>query len=226
MIQLLPLFALGLPSPAPTGLHIEYQTLTEDGQPRVSYAITVQGDAIRMDLSNPAIPLVSATLFDGQRLRLLDPPDSIYSDVTNADLQAAAAQRSPDPAHESTFAKTKGHERIAGVDCETYKWLRDGQDHGTVCFTPWKSGVVPKETLAPLGTLLERTAPLGKLAMGDLQLADYDTWPGWPLSTRSPDGRETWHVTSITRGPIPEGELQVPSDYRRKPLKSSAPKAP
>ncbi len=44
---------------------------------------------------------------------------------------------------------------------------------------------------------------MSRLSAGDLEMGQFDLWPGWPLVMRAADGHELSRVTKISRVTLP-----------------------
>ncbi len=116
------------------------------------------------------------------------------------------------------FKRASGGDTIAGMPCENYAMTRDGVDSGVACLSTWKHpGLVTKADLEPMIKLAAQMKTLNKLPAGDLQMGpQFDKWPGWPLVTRAPDGKERTRVVKVTRTTFPKSEFEAPADYTQK----------
>jgi hypothetical protein len=114
-------------------------------------------------------------IFDGgaQRLYQIDPGEKTWSEVTQADAKAVAAQldemlaklppeqrakaqeamkqRGEKQAESPTqYEATGKHDKVAGYACDWYRVVRLGKLDEEGCYIPWSAGVVKKDDLAPL----------------------------------------------------------------------------
>ncbi len=231
MRELLPLVVVGAwglwAAPAQAGVRIESQVTAYEGQP-VDTVLELQGDGFRVDRHDSAQPaLPHTTIFDGERMLLVNDTDKSYSEKTLADLAAQLAKLEkmkgslPPQAREMMdragtppeygFKRTSGGEKVAGIPCENYQITKDGQDEGTACLAPWKaSGPLTKGDLAPMRKLIEVMKSLSRLSAGDLEMGQFDQWPGWPLVMRAHDGHELSRVVSIKRMSFPATDFRGP----------------
>jgi hypothetical protein len=235
MTKLLPLLCLGWAASAQAGVRIESKVTAYEAQP-VDTTLELQDQSFRVERRDAAgAQQPRTTIFDGQRMLILDGKDKTYSEMSLTDLQAqmakleqmknslppeARAQLENQKAGPSyAFKRTSGGEKVAGISCENYQIVKDGQDSGTACLASWKaSSVVTKDDLAPMKKLIESLKTMSKLSAGDLAMGEFETWPGWPLVMRAPDGHELSRVTKIARAKLPAGDFAAPADYTKKSM--------
>jgi len=230
MTKWLPLLCLGWAALARAGVRIESTVTAYEGQP-VATTLELQGESFRVDRNDTANQQTPrTTIFDGDKLIVINGKDKSYTEMTLADLKAQLARldqmksslppearaeidrQSTAPAF--TFKRSEGGERVAGVACENYQIFKDGKESGAACLTTWKgSSLVSKADLAPMKKLVDSMKSMSRLSAGDLEMAQFDKWPGLPLVMRAPDGHELSRVQKITRIQFPAKEFQVPADY-------------
>jgi hypothetical protein len=119
-----------------------------------------------------------------------------------------------------TFKRGSGGETIAGVGCQNYQVFKDGEPSGTACLAAWKpGGLVTKADLAPMKKLADQMRALGTRSTGDLGMGpDFDTWPGWPMVMRGPEGREQSRLIKVSRVSFPASDFQPPAGYTQRAL--------
>jgi hypothetical protein len=218
---------------AQAGVRIESKVTAYDNQP-VDTVLELQGDAFRIDRGDSSTnPVPRTTIFDGEKMIVVNGRDKTYTEMTLADLKAkfdqmeqmkdslppeAKAQlerQTNAPAF--TFKRADGGDMVAGVACDNYQIFKDGKESGVACLTGWKgSKLMSKTDLAPMKKLIDSMKSMSKLAAGDLEMAQFDKWPGWPLIMRAPDGHELSRVVKISRVQFPDKEFQAPAEYTPK----------
>ena len=230
----LPLLFLGWAALARAGVRIESTVSAYVGQP-VDTVLELQGDSFRVERRDANDQLPHSTIFDGQRMLILNGKDKSYNEMSLDDLKAQMAKleeikdRLPPEARAQldkqealpayTFKRTSGGEKVAGIRCENYQILKNGEDAGTACLASWKgSSLVTKADLAPMKKLVESMKSLSKLSSGDLAMGQFEQWPGWPLVMRAPDGHDLSRVKKIARETFPASEFKPPADYTKKSL--------
>jgi hypothetical protein len=235
--KLLPLLGLGWAALAQAGVRVESQVTAYEGQP-VDTILELQGESFRIDRRDAAQQqLPYSTIFDGEHMLLLDGKARTYNEMSLTDLKAQMAKLEqlkgslPPQAREQldranavpayTFKRTSGGEKVAGVACQNYQIVKDGKDEGTACLAPWKgTSLVAKADLAPVKKLVDSLKAMSNLSAGDLEMGQFDQWPGWPLIMRAPDGHELSHVVKISRTTFPASEFKPSADFTRKALPS------
>ncbi len=235
MSKFLPLLCLGWAALAQAGVRVESQVTAYEGQP-IDTILELQGDSFRIDrhsASDQGLP--TSTIFDGDRMLLLSAKNKSYTEMTLSDLKAQMekleqlkanlppeAQKELDrqgapPAY--TFKQTSGGEKVVGIACKNYQIQKDAQNEGTACLAEWKaSGLLTKADLAPMRKLIESMKSMSRLSAGDLEMGQFDQWPGWPLVMRAPDGHELSRVTKISRATFPAGDFKAPPDFTRQSM--------
>jgi hypothetical protein len=229
----LTLLSLGWAGLAQAGVRIESKVTAYENQP-VDTVLELQGDAFRVDRGDAsASPVPQTTIFDGEKMIVVNSREKSFTEMSLADLKAqmekieqlksslppeARAQldrQATAPAF--TFKRSDGGENVAGVACENYQIFKDGKESGVACLTTWKgSKLVSKADLAPMKKLVDAMSSMSKLSAADLEMAQFDKWPGWPLIMRAPDGHELSRVVKISRVQFPEKEFRAPADYTQK----------
>ena len=230
------LFTLGISQSALAGLRLEYQEESSDKEGGSSQRMALQGDKLRFDRTVQGSPDTRTLIFDGTQMITVDNKSKTYMMIdpatVKAQMDALKARLSPearanlekatqgkDDLGNVTFRKSGGGETVLGFNCTNYSQLRDGVEHGSVCVTGWKDGPVKKEELAALIKLTKQMAST-YFPSGDTKksiLFNPDDWPGFPLVTRSQEGR-IGRLTSVKRGTIPDSEFQAPAGYTQKAM--------
>jgi hypothetical protein len=231
MSKFLPLLCLGWAALAQAGVRVESQVTAYEGQP-IDTVLELQGESFRIDrhsASEQGIP--NSTIFDGERMLLVSAKNKTYTEMTLADLKAQMekllqlkaglppeAQKELDrqgapPAY--TFKESSGGEKVAGISCKNFQIKKDNANQGTACLAEWKaSGLLTKADLAPMRNLIESMKSMSRLSAGDLEMGQFDQWPGWPLVMRAPDGHELSRVTKISRITFPASDFKPPPDFK------------
>jgi len=191
MTKILPLLCLGWAALAQAGVRVESQVTAYEGQP-VDTVLELQGESFRIDRRDAAQQqLPYSTIFDGERMLILDGKDKSYTEMTLADLKTQMAKIEqlkgalPPEAREQldranavaayAFKLTSGGDKVAGIACENYQIVKDGKDEGTACLAPWKgSGLVTKADLAPMKKLVDSLKAMSKLSSGDLEMGQFE----------------------------------------------------
>jgi hypothetical protein len=223
---------------AQAGVRIESRVSPHQGL-TVDSVVEVQGDRFRINHQDAATgEFLRVTIYDGERILSLRPKDKTYTSMSMADLKAQMAgfdamkdKLSPEAraqfdkralAPSFTFKRASGGETLAGTRCENYQVSLDGAPNGTACLAAWKpGGPVTKADLAPMKKLADQMRALGARSGGDIGMGpDFDSWPGWPLVMRGPDGHERSRLVKVSRVSFPAGDFQPPAGYSQRPLPS------
>jgi hypothetical protein len=227
------LIALLLSRGAFAGVTLNFQEDGEKSEP--VQRLKVQGDKLRYDRGNQGS--FHATIFDGAQLIIVNDASKTYTVIDQATLQKYSAalkqmqaQLPPETRAQMdkamqdqggnigkfAFQKAAGGDTVAGFSCTNYTESRNGEVRATICAASWKSGPLHKEELGGLkkiSALLENSGGLVKKSF----FFDPDEWPGFPVLTRTADGKVT-RLTGVTRGDIPDSEFQPPAGYTRKAM--------
>ncbi len=241
MLRLAIFFALAVSTVARAGLRIELETSGTDGT--IGHQqLELDGDKLRIDHSSTETINGQETknggtmIFDGANLIRVDASTKTYVVTDPAQVKAQAErlkqlQANLPPAtrakmekamqahaNPGTFTKGSGGETVAGFKCENYSESRDGVDQATVCMASWDHGPVKVEDLHALTAF---AAAMGTdVSQKMLFMLNPGNWPGFPLSTRTTEGR-VLRVKKVTRTSIPNSRFQPPADYSQKALPSA-----
>jgi hypothetical protein len=223
------------------GTTLEFQD-EGSGETGSQMRMLLQGDKLRVDHTSQGIR--HSTIFDGTQVITFDERTKTYQVIdpatvkmqmealkqmeaklppeTRAQLEKAKADQGLDYSH-LTFKKAAGGDTVAGFSCSNYTELHDGQERATICVTSWSSAPVKKDEAQALSKHI--TSLLSNEFTKKVLFFDADQWPGFPVSTRTQDGKIT-RLTSAKKGAIPESEFQPPAGYTKRAMPGMGKAAP
>jgi hypothetical protein len=227
------LLALSLSRVAWAGVRLDFQDESDKSEP--VQRLKVSGDKLRYERGNSGS--TQATIFDGTQIIIVSDKSKTYTVIDQATLQKYAeamkqmeTQLPPEARAryekamgdqggnigKFTFQKASGGDTVAGFSCSNYTESHNGEVRATICAASWKSGPLHKEELGGLKKISALLTNSGGLVKKSF-FFDPDEWPGFPVLTRTVDGKVT-RLTAVTRGDIPDSDFQPPAGYARKAM--------